>query len=221
MLEREQSRDFPSTRKMIDLKRNLCQSYREEEVFWNQKSQQKWLKVGDKNTKFFHASVKANRGKKRVVNLIDVNGNLQRSEASKGAVAVAYFQDIFTSSNPDSFEEMFSGFVPRVSMEMNEELCKIVSKEEVRDAVFAIKSASAPGADGFTGFFFQKYWDIIGDQVTLEVQDFFLSGNFPGEWNYTQLFLLPKKENPEHMADLRPISLCSVLYKIIYLQDLN
>lgn len=41
------------------------------------------------NSKFFHAAVKANRGKKRLEKLKDCYGIFQRSESSKGEVAVA------------------------------------------------------------------------------------------------------------------------------------
>ncbi|KAL1214128.1 hypothetical protein V5N11_005687 [Cardamine amara subsp. amara] len=109
------------------------------------------------NTKFFHASVKVNRGKKMIEKLKDINGNMQRSEASKGEVAVAYFNDLFTCSNPDNFQSLFEDFLPRVNNHTNTELSKIVSKEEIYEAVFSIRTSSAPGADGFTGLFFRSF----------------------------------------------------------------
>lgn len=98
---------------------------------------------------------------------------------------------------------------------MNQSLTKPVSDIEIKRAVKAIKSDSSPGADGMTGNFFQHYWNITGQQVTKEVKEFFNGGEIASEWNFTQICLLPKKPNPHLMTDLRPIRLCSVVYKII------
>lgn len=85
-------------------------AYTEEEEYWKEKSRDSWMLSGDRNTKFFHALVKAARGKKRIEKLLDVNGLVQKSEASTGEVVVAYFQELFKSSSPASFDEFFQVF---------------------------------------------------------------------------------------------------------------
>jgi hypothetical protein len=56
---------------------------------------------------------------------------------------------------------------------------------------------------------------VVKDQVISEVLRFFDTGCLPEDWNHTHLCLIPKVKDPKQITDLRPISLCSVIYKIV------
>ena len=200
---------------MIELKQQLVQLYYEEESFWKQKSKNTWLVAGDLNTKVFHGWAKTRKMKNLIPTLVDAGGVEQTEDEAKGEIAVQYFTNLFWSSSPSDAGELLHGLEARVTEEMNKRLTKEVTYADIKRAVKAIKSDSAPGADGMAAHFFQKHWIVTGPMITKEVHRFFREGVLPSEWNYTQLFLLPKKPNPTLMSDLRPISLCSVTYKII------
>ncbi|PNX71244.1 ribonuclease H, partial [Trifolium pratense] len=73
----------------------------------------------------------------------------------------------------------------------------------------------APGPDGFNPAFYQHFWDLCGNDVFEAAQEWLERGFFPSSLNETNICLIPKCENPTTMKDLRPISLCNVLYKMI------
>jgi hypothetical protein len=63
--------------------------------------------------------------------------------------------------------------------------------------------------------FYKKFWSVIGDQVKKEVLAVLNGGPIPEGWNDTIIVLIPKTNTPQMLKDLRPISLCNVLYKLI------
>ena len=63
--------------------------------------------------------------------------------------------------------------------------------------------------------FFQKFWHIVGGDVTAACLNFIDNCEFPDELNAAAIVLIPKKSKPEYLADLRPIGLYNVLYKIV------
>lgn len=63
--------------------------------------------------------------------------------------------------------------------------------------------------------FYKRFWHIIGVQVKKEVLEVLNTGDMPEGWNDTIIVLIPKVKEPEKLKDLRPISLCTVLYKLI------
>ncbi|KAL8100588.1 hypothetical protein AgCh_032736 [Apium graveolens] len=63
--------------------------------------------------------------------------------------------------------------------------------------------------------FYQKFWKIMGDDMVTVVRNFLIHGTLEGDIGDTNIVLIPKKKNPVNMTELRPISLCNVVYKVI------
>lgn len=63
--------------------------------------------------------------------------------------------------------------------------------------------------------FYQRFWDICGVDVIAACKKWIDDGVIPQEINDTNIVLIPKCDNPSSMRDLRPISLCNVIYKIL------
>lgn len=73
----------------------------------------------------------------------------------------------------------------------------------------------SPGPGGLTAEFFKEAWPIIGRDVTMAIQSFFIKGFLLKGLNSTILALIPKKDTSRMMKEDMPISCCNVLYKAI------
>lgn len=71
------------------------------------------------------------------------------------------------------------------------------------------------GPNDFSAAFFQHFWDLISKEIFKCCKGCLSEGSFPVNLNDTTLVLIPKKDNAERMTNLRPITLCNVLYKIL------
>jgi len=74
----------------------------------------------------------------------------------------------------------------------------------------------APGTDGMSAIFYQKYWNIVGNDVTSMVLNVLNFDNPMIELNKTNITLVPKVKQPTRMKDFQPISLSNVAYKLIF-----
>lgn len=94
-------------------------------------------------------------------------------------------------------------------------LSQEVTEEEIRMALFQMRPWKAPGVDGFHAGFYQAFWGSVKDSLVEMVRGAFHSGEFAASINDTFLVFLPKVPCPESFKQFRPISLCTVVYKII------
>ncbi|XP_071939813.1 uncharacterized protein [Coffea arabica] len=201
--------------KVRELKKRLEEAYKREEVFWGQKARIKWLQEGDKNTKFFHASVAERRRRNNISCLKKGDGTWCDSEQEVANEIQGYFQELFTSSNPQQIESTLRDIPLVITDQMNEMLVRPVSELEVRNAVFSLQPNKAPGPDGMTAAFFQHYWNVIKADLINAISSFFHSGQLLKAINETIITLIPKVDSPVLVSQFRPISLCNVVYRII------
>lgn len=125
-----------------------------------------------------------------------------------------YYKNLFTSSAGNRTEELLLSVPPKVTAVMNSSLLRPFTEEEVKAGLDAIGDLKSLGADGMFSLFYKKHWHIVGEDVTREVLQFLNGGNMPCKWNDTTVVLIPKVQNPDKLKDLRPISLCNVIYKV-------
>ncbi|XP_016647055.1 PREDICTED: uncharacterized protein LOC107880293 [Prunus mume] len=97
---------------------------------------------------------------------------------------------------------------------MNQTLLSEFTADEVKHALFQMHPSKALGPDGMSLFFFQKYWDVVGCEVTAAVLDFLRTGRLLPKLNFMHVAFISKVKDPTNMTQLHPISLCNVIYKI-------
>ena len=70
-----------------------------EEEMWHQRGRNSWLKVGDKNTTFFHTKA-LNRYQRNTISRVLDSNNVWQEDADQIGLFVDYFEQLFSSSRP-------------------------------------------------------------------------------------------------------------------------
>lgn len=214
-LETALSSSTPNTELITSLSAKLEAAYKEEELYWSQRSRIQWLQGGDRNTSFFHA---ATRGRRAVNNFSVIENNSGQAVYKEEEIVQSiteYYARIFSGQMTDSSLVVEEGISPLVTTEMNQALIAPPSTIEIKEALFSIHPDKAPGPDGFSASFYQSFWDIIGEDIASDIKSFFLSGSLDRRQNETHVRLIPKISGPKKVSDYRPIALCNTHYKII------
>nr|XP_048334847.1 uncharacterized protein LOC125423747 [Ziziphus jujuba var. spinosa] len=186
-----------------------------EESRWKQRSRVCWLREGDRNTRYFHVHASSRRRRNLIRGVMDSNGLWSSSPQHVVGAFMAYFQDLFTTKGSHIESDLSFGVRGRVTDFMNAELCKPFTADELKTSLFQMNPSKAPGHDGFPAMFYQHYWPSIGATITKACLQILNDGADMGNINHTLIALVPKVSDPSNVSDYRPISLGSVIYKMI------
>lgn len=105
-----------------------------------------------------------------------------------------YYTSIFQFDMPTSFEAVEEALEPKVTPKMNAIPLSEFHVDEVRNALQLMHPFKSPRPDGMPPIFYQKFWNIVGSNVTKCVLNTLNSGIMPPDINATHICLIKKKE---------------------------
>ena len=183
----------------------------------HQKFRNMWIAEGDQNTSYFHNCVKARSNQNKIVSLTKEDGTRLFEVPLIHQEAISHFENLLTGKGGPSQGDVDFEFLGSNLIQDDQAAALItrVTREEVKNVVFKMKTSKAPGPDGFNVCFYQTVWPIIGEDFIDAVLYFFEKGRILKELNHTALTLIPKVANPSRLSEFRPNSWCNVMYKCI------
>ena len=94
-----------------------------------------WFRNGDRNIAFFHAKASTRHRKNLMEGFLDNDGVWQIEEDKMEEIAIGYFGDLFSTSNPVDFSDLLLAVQPKVTHAMNEWLVRPFVESEVNVAL--------------------------------------------------------------------------------------
>ncbi|KAK2654873.1 hypothetical protein Ddye_014729 [Dipteronia dyeriana] len=189
----------------------------EEEVNWQQRSRETWLKNGDRNSQYFHSRASSRRAKTNILGLFDDTNARKDDRESIIRVVENYFSDILRSNQPSEsdYALVLDTVQAPLSPSSSRFLDAMFVAVDIRRAVFDMALSKSPCPDGLPALFYQKFCHMVGSQVTKACLGVLNDDQYLDEVNNTLITLIPKVKNEDRITYFHPISLCNVTYKIV------
>ncbi|MCH84659.1 endonuclease/exonuclease/phosphatase family protein, partial [Trifolium medium] len=128
-----------------------------EEAFWRQRAKVYWLKDGDTNSRFFHATASSKRRRNEVTKLQNNEGVVVKAQHEICEVVKDYFVTLFSSTHRE-MHPMLNHITPSITYEDNTKLTAPFQIHEFKKALFSMHSDKAPGPDGLNPAFYKRFW---------------------------------------------------------------
>lgn len=163
---------------------------------------------GDSNTSFFHHFANGGRRKNLIASLDSDAGEIRGQKDITDHI-VGFYKNLFAPSRECSMGLKANFWPPgmRLNELEGEALTKPFEAGEIKGAVMEMKTNLAPGPNGFTVTFFQKFWDTIQGELLNMFQDFWEGKLDIKRLNYGVITLVLKIKEANCIKQFRPICL--------------
>ena len=182
-------------------------------IYWKQRCTIRYIKVGEENSKFFHAMA-SERLRKNAIASLRVDGNDPVSDHTQMAgILWSSFKNRMGHA-----QGINMGFdLPQLiqPVEGLEVLSAPFSQEEISKVLAELPTDRAPGPDGFNGMFINKCWPIIEHDFLHLIQAFYDGQISLENINGSLITIIPKMISPQGPDDFRPISLTNTCLKFL------
>nr|GEX73382.1 RNA-directed DNA polymerase, eukaryota [Tanacetum cinerariifolium] len=168
---------------------------------------------GDENTRYFHGVLNRKRSQLNIRGIM-VDGKWTEKPNNVKLEFLHHFRNRFDKP-VDNRVHIYMNFSKSITIDQQMDLECVVSKEELKRAMWECGTAKSPGPDGFSFGFYRQFWSSIENDVFVAVSHFFTFGDIPNGCNSCFIALIPKVSDANLVKDFRPISLIGSMYKII------
>lgn len=139
------------------LKTELQFQYRLEEEYWRNKSRVLWLQEVIEIPNIFMWKKKKIRGFNKIIKIQNDQGQILAKAKDIQSHIISYFQSLYISDGANISQKLLDGIPRTVPEEINGDLTRPVTEEEIIKAIFAMNPDKSLGPDGMTAGFYQQH----------------------------------------------------------------
>ncbi len=200
---------------------------------WEREQQALWQHGGERCTRWFYDSARRKQAGSAhsFTHVADHRGTVHVLDSREAAMAAGdVFSEFYSSDHPrglfavpDVSEETQDLYLHAAASRLSAAdtaTCEgdplaPVTAAELRRALDACPSWTAPGPDGIPYAFYKAYWDVVGEELAAVLNEAFHLLYLPTTMRGGTIILIHKDGARERLGNYRPITLLNCGYKIL------
>ena len=183
----------------------------------------RWLKDGEKNSKYFIGLEKRNFLNKSINRIVNDQGDMVTNFKDILFEQKKYYENLYTEQEVNLEDDILNNkfFITNNNIptltENQKELCEgNITKDECMESIKSMENFKSPGIDGLPIEFYKIFWHDVSDLLLNSFNYSYQKGELSITQKQGIITLLPKKDKDvRYLKNWRPISLLNTDYKIL------